>query len=42
MQYSQLTLEQRYQIYAMKKAGFKQNLFLFILSYANILFSKFI
>jgi IS30 family transposase len=25
MQYSQLTLEQRYQIYAMKKAGFKQN-----------------
>jgi IS30 family transposase len=25
MNYSQLTLEQRYQIYAMKKAGFKQN-----------------
>jgi Transposase and inactivated derivatives, IS30 family len=25
MSYSQLTLEQRYQIYAMKKAGFKQN-----------------
>jgi len=25
MQYSQLTLEQRYQIYAMKRAGFKQN-----------------
>lgn len=25
MKYSQLTLEQRYQIYAMKKAGFKQN-----------------
>ncbi len=25
MRYSQLTLEQRYQIYAMKKVGFKQN-----------------
>jgi transposase, IS30 family len=25
MNYSQLTLEQRYQIYAMKKAGFTQN-----------------
>lgn len=25
MKYSQLTLEQRYQIYAMKKAGFQQN-----------------
>lgn len=26
MHYTQLTLEQRYQIYAMKKAGFKQNI----------------